>query len=77
MAQIKDLINFEEVKEVIQINAISNPQEIVSKYVISENLRDNLTELFSQLRQNKHKSVHIVGNYGMANLTFWLSFPLF
>ncbi|WNZ30024.1 MAG: hypothetical protein IAX21_04010 [Candidatus Bathyarchaeota archaeon] len=64
MTRVEDLINFEEVREVIQINAIHNPEEILSKYVISENLRENLVQLFSQLRQNKHKSVHVVGNYG-------------
>lgn len=51
MTTVRSLINFEEVREVIQINAIPNPEEIVSKYVISDNLRENLVELFSQLRQ--------------------------
>jgi len=64
MTKVRNLINFEEVHEVIQINAIDNPNEIVSKYVISENLAEKLVELFNQLRQNKHKSVHVIGDYG-------------
>lgn len=62
--KVRDLILFEEVKEVIAINAIEDPREIVSKYVISENIRNKLIELMSQLRQNKHKSINIIGDYG-------------
>lgn len=62
--KVRELIHFEEIKEVIAINAIEDPKEIVSKYVISENIRNRLLELISQLGQNKHKSINIIGDYG-------------
>jgi len=64
MPKVKDLINFEEIKAVIDINAIENPRDMVTEYVISDNMRRNLLDFISQLRQNKHKSVNIIGDYG-------------
>lgn len=64
MPKVRELIQFEEVKEVIAIDAIEDPEEIVSKYVISENIRNKLVELMSQLGQNKHKSMNVIGDYG-------------
>lgn len=64
MPKVRDLIDFEEVKEVIAINAIDDPKTVVSKYVISKSMRDRLVELISQLRLNKHKSINVIGDYG-------------
>ncbi|NMD01397.1 MAG: hypothetical protein GYA62_16975 [Bacteroidales bacterium] len=64
MPKINDLISFEKVKEVIDIDLIKDKKSMVEKYVISEALEDHLTGFFKDLSSSKHKSLQIIGGYG-------------
>ena len=73
---IKDLFNFEDIQQVIAIGNIENEREMVEKFVISTNLKEDLLELIEYLKgnkQDKNTSVDIIGNYGTGKshlLTF-------
>lgn len=66
--QVKDLINFDEIKDVIDIDSDLENEEsckaLVDKYIISERLRGYLQEIAEDLAQPKHKSCQIIGSYG-------------
>lgn len=42
--QIKELFNFEDIQKVIEITKIGDEQEMVEKFVISPNLKEDLLE---------------------------------
>lgn len=74
--QIKDLFNFEDIQQVVAIGNIENEQEMVEKFVISPNLKEDLLEFLEYLKGNKpekNTSVDVIGNYGTGKshlLTF-------
>lgn len=65
---IKDLINYERIKDVIDISQDLNTEEssknLVEKYIISEDMKDHLIELAKDLEKPVHKSIQIIGTYG-------------
>lgn len=65
--KIKELFNFEDIQQVVAINNIENEKEIVEKFVISPNLKNDLLEFLEYLKGNKiekNTSVNVIGNYG-------------
>ena len=76
MPKIRELINFEPIKEVIDIDAISNNKEMVENYVISPSLEEHLVYVFQDLQKSTHKAPQIVGGYGSESPICWpLLFP--
>lgn len=73
---IKELFNFEEIQQVIEIGNIKDESEMITKFVISNNLKDDLLEFLEYLKGNKPEnttSLNIIGNYGTGKshlLTF-------
>ena len=70
MATVRDLIQFEEVTDVIQLRKPGDEEEIVSKYVISDALRGHLLYMFQQMTSDTHRSFNVVGNYGTGKSHF-------
>ncbi len=64
MSKIRELINFEKVKDVIDIDAISDNREMVEKYVISPSMEEHLVNIFDDLKKGTHKAPQIIGGYG-------------
>src|SRR5665648_37626 len=64
MSKVKDLINFEKIKEVIDIDAIHDKQKMVENYVISKSMEDYLVHLLRDLQNDTHKAAQIIGGYG-------------
>ena len=65
---IGHLFKFEIIKDVIDIDtdlqSAESIKKIVSSYIISESLENQILEVFKNLNQPKHKAVKIIGNYG-------------
>ncbi len=78
MPKIKDLIDFEEIKDVIDIDSDIETSEdkknIVKDYIISDNLRDNLKVIAENISKPTHKSIQIIGGYGSgkSHLLAWI-----
>jgi len=70
MAAVRDLIQFEEVTDVIQLRKTGDEEEIVSKYVISDSLREHLLYMFEQMASDTHRSFNVIGNYGTGKSHF-------
>jgi len=70
MTTVRDLIQFEEVTDVIQLRKPGDEEEIVSKYVISDALRGHLLYMFQQMTSDTHRSFNVVGNYGTGKSHF-------
>ncbi|MEN6463431.1 MAG: DUF6079 family protein, partial [Syntrophomonas sp.] len=64
MAKVRELLNFEKIKEVIDIDAIDNKQAMVEKYVISKDMQEYLAHLLEDINAPQHKAAQIVGGYG-------------
>lgn len=64
MAKIRDIITFEKIKEVIDIDAITDKKSMVEKYVISPALEDFLVHLMKDVNNSEHKAALIIGGYG-------------
>lgn len=64
MPKIRKLLNFERIKEVIDIDAIDDKQAMVEKYVISKDMREYLIHLLEDINSPQHKAAQIVGGYG-------------
>lgn len=65
---IGHLFNFQQIKDVVDIDAdldaIEKRAEVVTSYVISESLEDQIVEFFNNLEHPKHKANTVIGNYG-------------
>lgn len=78
MPKINELLEFEEIKEVIDIDIDLDTEEskrnIVKDYIISERLKEYLVNLADNLRKPKHKSIIIIGGYGSgkSHLLGWI-----
>jgi hypothetical protein len=70
MTIVRDLIQFEEVTDVIQLRKAGDEKDIVSKYVISDALRGHLLYMFQQMASDTHRSFNVVGNYGTGKSHF-------
>ncbi len=70
MTTVGDLIQFEEVTDVIQLRKAGDEEEIVSKYVISDALREHLLYMFQQMTSDTHRSFNVIGNYGTGKSHF-------
>lgn len=70
MPAVGDLIQFEEVTDVIQLRKAGDEEEIVSKYVISDALREHLLYMFQQMASDTHRSFNVIGNYGTGKSHF-------
>jgi len=64
MPEIHELVNFEKIKDVIDIDALGNKQNLVEKYLISPAMEDHLVKLFEDLESDTHKAAQIIGGYG-------------
>jgi hypothetical protein len=65
--KIKELFDFEDIQQVIQIGKIKDEEEIVKKFVISPNLEEDLLYFMEYLTGNKPEdniSLNVIGNYG-------------
>jgi hypothetical protein len=62
--KIKDLFEYEDIQDVIEIGKIQNEKELIEKFVISPDLEKELIDFLDILGEKKHKSVNIIGNYG-------------
>jgi hypothetical protein len=76
--KIKELFTFEEIQDVIEIGKIQNEKELVEKFVISPNLEFEICDLLDVLKEKRHKSANIIGNYGTgkSHLLAFLSLVL-
>jgi len=65
---IGHLFDFQQIKDVVDIDAdldaIDKRAEVVTSYVISESLEDQIVEFFNNLEHPKHKANTVIGNYG-------------
>lgn len=66
--KVKDLIQFEEIKRVIDIDldlrTADGSRELIEKYIITTDLRGHLKDIAENLSKPKHDSYQIIGNYG-------------
>ncbi|MEJ6949405.1 DUF6079 family protein [Natronospora cellulosivora (SeqCode)] len=66
--KIKELINFEEIKDVVDIDNDTKDEEsskkLVSNYIFSKNIKGHLKILIEDFAKPKHRSAQIIGNYG-------------
>ena len=60
MAKIKELINFEKIKEVIDIDSIHDKKRMVEKFIISPALEEYLISLLKDFNSDTHKAVQII-----------------
>jgi len=76
--KIKELFTFEEIQDVIEIGKIQNEKELIEKFVISPNLEFEICDLLDVLKEKRHKSANIIGNYGTgkSHLLAFLSLVL-
>lgn len=64
MSKIRDLINFQKIKEVIDIDALHDKQKMVENYVISGSMEEYLVHLLEDIQNDTHKAAQIIGGYG-------------
>ncbi|MDD2585764.1 MAG: DUF6079 family protein [Syntrophomonadaceae bacterium] len=64
MVKVRKLLNFEKIKEVIDIDAINDKQGMVEKYVISKDMEEYLLHLLEDINSATHKAAQVVGGYG-------------
>jgi len=59
--KIKELVTFQEIKDVIDIDSdvetIEEKKNIVSEYIISERLKEHLIHIAKNLSRPNHKSL--------------------
>jgi len=65
---IGKLFNYTEIKDVVDIDTdlqqVELQKELVSSYIISEGLEQQILDFFDNLKKPNHKAVKIIGNYG-------------
>jgi KaiC/GvpD/RAD55 family RecA-like ATPase len=78
MPKIKNLIDFEVIKDVIDldsdINTVSDKKKIVKDYIISERLKSHIMDMAENISKPTHKSIQIIGGYGSgkSHLLAWI-----
>ncbi|HPR33522.1 MAG TPA: BREX-3 system P-loop-containing protein BrxF, partial [Prolixibacteraceae bacterium] len=62
------LFNFSEIKDVVDIDTDLRDEdlqrELISSYIISEGLEQQIIDFYDNLKRPNHKAVKILGNYG-------------
>jgi len=62
------LFNYTIIKDVIDIDSdlrdVEMKKELISSYIISESIEQQLIDFFDNLQKPNHKAVKIIGNYG-------------
>lgn len=62
------LFNFTEIKDVVDIDTDLQKEdlqkELISSYIISEGLEQQIIDFYDNLKKPNHKAVKILGNYG-------------
>ncbi|MDR4504923.1 MAG: DUF6079 family protein [Candidatus Scalindua sp.] len=65
---IGHLFNFKQIKDVVDIDSDlkekNRRQDIVSSYIISESLEQQIIEFFEDIEKPTHKARTVIGNYG-------------
>lgn len=65
---IGNLFNYTVIKDVVDIDTdLKHPElqkELISSYIISEGLEQQIIDFFDNLQKPNHKAVKIIGNYG-------------
>lgn len=76
--KIKKLVNFEEIKDVIDIDSdvetLDNKKDIVNSFIISKGLKKNIELIINNISKPNHKSALIIGGYGSgkSHLLAWI-----
>lgn len=65
---IGHLFNYTVIKDVVDIDSdlreLDMKKELISSYIISEGLEQQIIDFFDNLQKPNHKAVKIIGNYG-------------
>jgi len=64
MPKIKDLLNFEKIRDVIDIDSSYDKQKMVENYVISQSMEEYLVNILNDFQKDTHKAVQVIGGYG-------------
>lgn len=78
LAKIKELVTFQEIKDVIDIDSdietVEEKKSIVSEYIISKRLKEYLIHIAKNLSMPNHKSLQVIGGYGSgkSHMLAWL-----
>lgn len=76
--KIRDLISFEEIKDVIDIDSdletLENKKDIINSYIVSKKLKKSINKIIKNISKPKHKSTLVIGGYGSgkSHLMAWL-----
>ena len=65
--KIKELFDFEYIQRVVEIGKIKDEQEMVERFVISNNLEEDILEFLEYIKGNRKEdniSINVIGNYG-------------
>jgi len=62
--KISELLNFEKIKDVIDIDALTDKKNMVEKYVITPTMEDHLVNLLQNINDSTHNAAQIIGGYG-------------
>lgn len=62
--KIGELLHFEKIKDVIDIDVLSDKKNMVEKYVITPTMEDQLVALLKNINDSTHKAAQIIGGYG-------------
>ena len=62
--KISSLLNYEKIKDVIDIDALSDKKSMVESYVITPGMEEHLASLFKNIDESTHKAAQIIGGYG-------------
>jgi len=57
MPKIKELLNLEKIKNVIDIDSSYDKQKMVENYVISQSMEEYLVSILNDFQKDTHKAV--------------------
>ena len=69
MTKVRELVNFQEIREVVQVTR-DDPKELVSTFVVSDKMKKDIELIVNNLVDIKHKSIFIIGDYGTGKSHF-------
>jgi KaiC/GvpD/RAD55 family RecA-like ATPase len=76
--KIRELVNFEEIKDVIDIDSdvetLDKKKDIVNSYIISKGIKSSIEHIISNISKPRHKSALVIGGYGSgkSHLLAWI-----
>ena len=62
--KISSLLNYEKIKDVIDIDALTDKKNMVKSYVITPSMEEHLAALIKNINESSHKAAQIIGGYG-------------